>query len=94
MDYKIIRNVRAAARASGAPSLPLRNLEIAKEVNGELVGDALFIPGKTLKQINPSVRKQAKAAEIDVALRTDKDGKGVYVFRIRKEKPKGRAGSK
>lgn len=85
MDYKIVRNARAAVRNNAVSSLPLRNLPIAEERDGQLVGDALFIPGKTLKQINPSVRKQAKAAEVDVALRTDKDGKGVYIFRIRKE---------
>ena len=90
MEYKLVRNVKADVGRGTTESLPLRNLEIAKVIDGKLVGDALLIPGKTLAQVNPSVRKQAKAAEVDVALRTDKDGKGVYVFRIRKEPKKAR----
>lgn len=86
MEYKILRNAKAPAGRAGAISLPLRNLQVAKEVNGMLEGDAFLIPGKTLKQISGSVYKQAEAQGVAVALRTDEDGKGVKVFRIKKPK--------
>lgn len=84
MDYKTLRSAKAPAGRKEA--LPLRNLEIAKEVDGELVGDAYLIEGKELKDISGQIYKQAAAQDVKVALRTDPKNRGVLVFRIKKPK--------
>ncbi len=84
MDFKIVRTAQASV--GSVPAIPLRNLPVAKELDGELVGDAYFIEGKELKEISARIYTQAKAQGVDVALRTDTKRNGVLVFRIKKPK--------
>ena len=86
MEVKLLRNTTAPAGRKEA--LLLRNLEIAKEINGMLTGDAYFIPNKTVSQVSGSIYKQAEAQGVKVALRSGEEGrvKGVKVFRIKKPK--------
>lgn len=82
MEWSMKRNAKAAIRAPAA-GLPLANLPIAKEVNGELVGDALLIKGKELKDISTKVYAAAKRLNVKVSLKSTEGG--VLVFRVKPE---------
>jgi len=79
MDYTIKRNAKAPHRAA-ASTLPLGNLQIAKEINGELVGDALLLKNVELKDVSTKVYAQAKRLNVKVSLKSSKEG--VLVFRV------------
>ena len=83
MDYIVKRNAKAPDRST-AQMLPLANLQIAKVVDGELVGDALLLKGAEMAKVSTKVRNQAKRLKVTVTLRTVDDG--VLVFRVKPEK--------
>ena len=83
MQYELIRNTSAPARKA-MESLPLRNLPIAKLVNGKLEGDALFIKGKKTQEVSSEIYKKAAEMDVKVALRFDAEKNGVKVFRLKK----------
>lgn len=81
MNYELKRNTSAPARKVMG-SLPLRNLAFARVVNGELVGDALFIPDKRTQEVSSEIYKKATELDVKVALRYDEGG--VKIFRLKK----------